>query len=306
MATPAPATRRRSALRRAALLALTLAVLGGGLLLAPAPADADGNPGTVAWRQGTSSITAQLGEEGTTWGSVQDRNVCDHTASTAYAADGAWNAVAFRLGRGLPCRTHTLTPFGSPVWAYELKITSTDSTAHGETSDLVAGADIEYVSGLTCNDGSWRNADGETYNRIYASRIGSSPDKGTYGNVDGKCWETGQLTERVNFRFSVPLSHTGPVWVHLTMWGSPTQHTHARLKFNAPEHRACVGPIQRDVNKISEPYDSPVGGGSEVRYVSIQVTEVYDCNGRDRTTRITYAAPLDHLPADIPRHHVAS
>ena len=297
----ASAPRPRPALRRAALLALTLALLlGGWLLLAPAPADADGNPGAVAWRQGNSSITAQLGEAGTTWGSVQNRNVCDRTASAPYADNGAWNAVAFRLGRGLPCRTHTPTAFDYPMLAYELKITSTDSTAHGETGDLVPGADIEYVSGLTCSDGSWRNADGETYNRIYARRIGASPDKGTFGYCDQDgALHVGNLP-RVNIRFSVPRSHSGPVWLHLTMWANDAKHTHARLKFNAPAHRACVGPVERIVQQIGEPYDSP-DAGSQVRYISIQVTATYNCNGRAYTSRTTYGAPVDRIPPEI--HH---
>ena len=237
---------RRPTLRRAALLALALAILlGGWLALAPAPAHADDRTGYRAALNSGGSITPQLGPGSNPFRSFQtgSPNLCSTTAYT-YARNGGWNLASFRIAKGSPCG-YWVPTWNDAFWSYyEIKVSSSSTISHG-TANAIPGADIEYISGLnpSCGGGSWRNVAGETYNRIYAHRSASSPDGGTYGPASGACNNPNAALAVVNFRFSVPPSHSGDVYLTLSMERrGGTQHGHFVVKYNAPTYTA-VYPI---------------------------------------------------------------
>ena len=246
---------------RWALLALALAILlGGWLALAPAPAHADGSVNTAAFNSG-GSITPQLGAGSNPFRSFQSgrADLCSTTAYT-YARNGGWNLASFRVARGTPCGYHTGV-WNDAFWNYyEIKVSSSSTVSHG-TANAIPGADIEYISGLnsSCGGGSWRNVAGETYNRIYAHRTASSPDGGTYGPASGSCNNAQSALAVVNFRFSVPPSHSGDVYLTLAMQDRRGRHGHFRVKYNAPTYTA-VYPIAFPQNSDSSLAATDVSG----------------------------------------------
>ena len=213
------------------LAAVVLA--GGWAALGPGPVQADGNVNAAGWKDQNVSHTPQLRPSTASAFGVATNatNLCNYTPT--YARNGGWNEVQFRLASGLPCLASTATDYNVRMTAYEIKVSSTDAITHG-TANAVPGADIEHLIGLSCNDGSWRNEPGQTYNRIYVHRTANSPDKGTYGPDDGNCNEPGNLAEPT-FQFSVPTSHTGPVWLTLWIQDNHGRHGHFRVKYNAPQ-----------------------------------------------------------------------
>ena len=209
--------------RRAGLLALAIALLAGGwLILAPAPANADGGTNTFNSGNWDPQIRPS-GESG---------NACTNTRS--YAANGGSNSVVFRTTtNNSAC---SLSGGRNPATAnwprYEIKVASA-SGQHGSTS-AIPGANITYVSGLASGTGSWRNVAGTTYNYRSAG-ISGALDSGQIG-YDGSAND-------LSATFTVPVTHVGTAYLRFTLVGQPLgifmTHEHVELAYSDP-HVAAV------------------------------------------------------------------
>ena len=208
--------------RRAGLLALVLALAAGGwLILAPAPANADG---TSTYNSGNWDPQIRpAGESG---------NACTNTRS--YAANGGSNSVVFRTTtHQQACNLSGGRNPASANWPrYEIKLASA-SGQHGSTS-AIPGADITYVSGIASGTGSWRNVAGTTYN--YRSvGISGALDSGQIG-FDGSAND-------LSATFTVPVTHVGTAYLRFTLVGQPLgifmTHEHVELAYADP-HVAAV------------------------------------------------------------------
>ena len=212
----------KTLVHRAALLAFAVvALLGGWIALAPAPANADG---TNTYNSGNWDPQIRpAGESG---------NACTNTRS--YAANGGSNSVAFRTTtHNQACNLSGGRNPATSNWPrYEIKLASA-SGQHGSTS-AIPGADITYVSGLASGTGSWRNVAGTTYN--YRSvGISGALDSGQIG-YDGSAND-------LSATFTVPITHVGTAYLRFTLVGQPLgifmTHEHVELAYADP-HVAAV------------------------------------------------------------------
>ena len=209
--------------RRAGLLALALALAAGGwLILAPVPANADGDAMTFNSGNWDPQIRPS-GESG---------NACTNTRS--YAANGGSNSVVFRTTtHNQACMLSGGRNPASANWPrYEIKVASA-SGQHGSTSAL-PGANITYVSGIASGTGSWRNVAGTTYNYRSAG-ISGALDSGQIG-FDGSAND-------LSATFTVPVTHVGTAYLRFTLTAQPVgifmTHEHVELAYADP-HVAAV------------------------------------------------------------------
>ena len=252
----APATARRPAFRRVALLAFALALLlGAWAVLAPAPANADG---TNTYLSGNWDPQIRpSGESG---------NACTNTRS--YAANGGSNSVTFRVTtNGSVCSlSGGRNPTTSNWPRYEIKVASA-SGQHGSGS-AIPGANITYVSGLASGTGSWRNVAGTTYN--YRSvGISGAQDSGQIGH-DGSVNDLAAT-------FTVPVTHVGTAYLRFTVVGQPLgifqTHEHIELAYADP-HVAAL------------PLAVPSPGGTLATGDLATTTRLYAASGASQQARI--------------------
>ena len=279
----APATRRHPALGRAALLALALALLlAGSIALSPATADAQAGDLYGRW-----------------YAKVGGTAICppDETATEAVAGEYSHASpttitlrmLAFDLPNCSNSNVLTDSQSGEEGADYAGNWTMQLRTATGTGGSLISGA------GITLPD---------TFSGQRTTGTHNSRDKASDGD-----WPNyrvpwgGPYMRTAQISFTVPASHTGPVYLYVSVFFNE-QHDNNDVwepftfKFNPPPtppaSNACVGPIQRHVQRIGPPLNS--------RQV-IQITDIHDCDGTARTTRTRSRVPVDRIPRDIPRPH---
>ena len=278
------APRQRPLLRRAALLALTLALLlGGSIALSSATADAQAGDVYGRW-----------------YAKVGDTAICppDETATEADAGAYSTTApttitlrmLAFDLENCSDSNVLTDSQSGEEGADYAGNWTMQLRTATGTGGSLISGAGITLPATF-----SGRRTTG-THNSLDKASDGDWPNYTVPWG--GPYMRTAQIS------FTVPASHAGPVYLYVSVFFNE-QHDNNDVwepftfKFNPPPPpppapTPCVGPIQRHVQRIGPPLNS--------RQV-IQVTEIHDCDGTARTTSTRYRVPVDRIPRDIPRPH---
>ena len=285
MTTPAAAPSRRPALRRAALLALSLALLlGGWLLLAPAAVDAQNMSPYGRWYAkvgGTAicpaytDIEADAGTYSRTAANTITLNFKDWEIEDC----GPDNVDLLRWGtRG---SDYAEGASYSGRWYLELR------TGTGSSGQLIQGAYITLP---------------DTFSGRRTSGLHNRRDQTTDGD-----WPNGEVhwglrvpaMHPVAISFSVPDSHGGPVYLHAGAYFNEQEDNNDvwedfTFKFDPPASDACVGPIQRHVQRIGLPLNS---------FQVIQITDIHDCDGTAQTTRTRYRVPVDRIPRDIPRPH---
>ena len=284
MSAVSSASRRRPLLGRAALLALTLALLlGGAIALSSATADAQAGDVYGRW-----------------YAKVGDTAICppDETATEADAGAYSYTSpttitlrmLAFDLLNCSDSNVLTDSQSGEEGADYSGNWTMQLRTATGTGGSLISGAGITLPSTF-----SGRRTTG-THNSLDKASDGDWPNYTVPWG--GPYMRTAQIS------FTVPASHAGPVYLYVSVFFNE-QHDNNDVwepftfKFNPPPPpppapTPCVGPIQRHVQRIGPPLNS--------RQV-IQVTEIHDCDGTARTTSTRYRVPVDRIPRDIPRPH---
>ena len=285
MAIPASAARRRPVLGPALLLALTLALLlGGWIALSPATVDAQNlspygrwyaKVGGTAICPAYNEIEADAGAYSRTSANTITLNFKDWEIENC----GPDNVDQLRWGtRG---SDYTEGALYSGRWYLELR------TGTGSGGQLIQGAYITLP---------------DSFSGRRTSGLHNRRDQTTDGD-----WPNGEVhwgfrvpaMHPVTISFSVPDSHGGPVYLHAGAYFNEQEDNNDvwedfTFKFDPPASDACVGPIQRHVQRIGLPQNS---------FQVIQITDIHDCDGSARTTRTTSRVPVDRIPRDIPRPH---
>ena len=286
MTTPAAAHRRRPDLRRAALLALTLALLlGGWLLLAPAAVDAQNMSFYGRWYAkvgGTAICPAHTDIEADagTYSRTSDNAITLNFKAWEILNCGPANVDQLRWGtRG---SDYTEGALYSGRWYLELR------THTGSAGQLIPGAYITLPDSF-----SGRRTNG-LHNRRDQTADGHWPNGEVHYGLRVSAMHPAAIS------FSVPDSHAGPVYLHAGAYFNEQGDNNNvwedfTFKFDPPaSDAACVGPIQRHVQRIGLPLNS---------FQVIQVTDIHDCDGTAQTTRTRSRVPVDRIPRDIPRPH---
>ena len=286
MAILASAARRRPALGRPALLALTFALLlGGWLLLAPPSVDAQNMNYYGRWyaKVGSTAICPA-------------QNDVEANAGT-YSRTSA-NAITLNFRDwGMPnCGPDTVVQYGNSAW-YRGKWYLELRTLPGSDGQLISGSHIGLPDGFTDRRTSGR------LNRRDHTADGHWPHSNDY--------LVGVLP--VTISFTIPASHGGPAYLHAGIYFNEQDENwdvweDFSFKFDpieppsaAAAPRACVGPLERTANVLDSGYDSRDAQDRPVRYSMVQVTAIYDCNGELYTSRTQYGAPVGKIPANISR-----
>ena len=285
MTIPASATRRRPALRRAALLALSLALLlGGWLLLAPAAVDAQNMSPYGRWyaKVGGTAICPAYNDieaDAGAYSRLSANTITLNFKDWEIEDCGPDNVDQLRWGtRG---SDYTEGALYSGRWYLELR------TGTGSGGQLIQDAYITLP---------------DSFSGRRTSGLHNRRDQTTDGD-----WPNGEVhwgfrvpsMHPVTISFSVPDSHGGPVYLHAGAYFNEQEDNNDvwedfTFKFDPPPSDACVGPLQRHVQRIGLPQNS---------YQVIQITDIHDCDGSARTTRTTSRVPVDRIPRDIPRPH---
>ena len=285
MAIPASAARRRPVLGPALLLALTLALLlGGWIALSPATVDAQNMSPYGRWyaKVGGTAICPAYNDieaDAGAYSRLSANTITLNFKEWEIENCGPGNVDQLRWGtRG---SDYTEGALYSGRWYLELR------TGTGSGGQLIQGAYIDLP---------------DSFSGRRTSGLHNRRDQTTDGD-----WPNGEVhwgfrvpsMHPVTISFSVPDSHGGPVYLHAGAYFNEQEDNNDvwedfTFKFDPPPSDACVGPLQRHVQRIGLPQNS---------YQVIQITDIHDCDGSARTTRTTSRVPVDRIPRDIPRPH---
>ena len=289
----ASAARRHPLLGRAALLALTLALLlGGWLLLAPRSLDAQNMSYYGRWyaKVGSTAICPSefdVEADAGTYSRTSANTITLNFKEWEIENCGPGNVDQFRvLGD-----THPRGALYQGQWYLELR------TLPGSDGQLIHGAHINLPDSFV-----GRRTSGRLNRRDHAADGDWPHESSDYRPM-----------YPVEISFSIPASHAGPAYLHAGAYFNEQDENidvweDFSFKFDSPEPpaastapRACVGPLERTVNLQGFEWDSRDSHNRPTRYSMVHVTSLYDCNGELYTSRTQYGAPVGNIPTNIAR-----